>query len=186
MRDHDAFGELATTVASTFAGATARSGNTRVLALDGPAGSGKTTLAGSLEHMLGCPVVHMDDLYAGWDGLAAAVPVLTHTVLKPLGRGEDVLHPCWDWAAASWATTGRRIPWTPELVVEGCGAAVDPAGSYAALRVWLDAPAKERRRRGLARDGEVFAPHWRRWAAQECALFGADRTRERAHLRLRT
>jgi hypothetical protein len=34
----------------------------------------------------------------------------------------------------------------------------------------------------LARDGEVFAPHWQRWADQEDALFTADRTQERADL----
>ena len=35
-------------------------------------------------------------------------------------------------------------------------------------------------RRGLARDGELYRPHWERWAAQEEALFAADRTRDRA------
>ena len=46
----------------------------------------------------------------------------------------------------------------------------------------VDAPTDLRRRRGLARDGETYAPWWDTWAAQERALFTADRTRERADL----
>ena len=39
----------------------------RVFAIDGVAGSGKTTLASQLQLDLpGSQVVHMDDLYSGW------------------------------------------------------------------------------------------------------------------------
>ena len=54
------------------------------------------------------------------------------------------------------------------------------------MRVWLEAPLEERMRRGLARDGEAFRPHWERWAAQEAELFTRDGTREKAHLVLST
>jgi hypothetical protein len=47
-------------------------------------------------------------------------------------------------------------------------------------RVWVEAPAGLRLVRGLARDGEAFEPHWRRWQATEQAWFAADGTRGRA------
>ncbi|MGO1280054.1 MAG: AAA family ATPase, partial [Cellulosimicrobium funkei] len=45
---------------------------TRLVVVDGPAGSGKTTLAAQLEAALPAQVLHMDDLYEGWRGLVPA------------------------------------------------------------------------------------------------------------------
>jgi uridine kinase len=156
-----------------------RCGHTAVVAVDGPSGSGKTTLARGVVEALGCPVVHMDELYPGWDGLAEAVPLLVAQVLEPLARGERATYRTWDWAADAWDGT-RTVAPGPLLVVEGCGSSVGEAGGHAAVRVWVEAPREERMRRGLARDGELYRPHWERWAAQEEALFAADRTRDRA------
>lgn len=161
--------------------ATPRCGPTRVLALDGPSGAGKTTLAEALVAHLRCPLVRMDDLYPGWDGLAEAVGLLAEQVLLPLAHGEAARYRVWDWERSRWGGT-KGVPATDLLVVEGCGASVRPAGDLAALRVWLEADQEVRRARGLARDGDTFAPHWRRWAEQEARVFAADRTRERADL----
>lgn len=156
-----------------------RCGATAVVAVDGPSGSGKTTLAAGVAEALDCPVVHMDELYPGWDGLAESVPLLVRRVLEPLGRGEPATYRRWDWAAGTW-DGARTLDPPSRLVVEGCGASVGAASGFAAVRVWVEAPRAERRRRGLTRDGEAFRPHWERWAAQEEALFAADRTRDRA------
>ncbi len=72
------------------------------------------------------------------------------------------------------------------LVLEGCGALVPPAGAYAAVRVWVDAPTEVRKERALSRDGETYAPHWDRWAAQEDAVYARSRPWESADLVLRT
>lgn len=161
-----------------------RAGST-VVAVDGPSGSGKTTLANAVAATLGCPVVHLDELYPGWDGLAAVVPLLVEQVLLPLSREEDARYRVWDWELDRWGGE-RTVAAAPVVVVEGCGASVGPAGRLATVRVWLEAPAAERRRRGLARDGEAYRPHWERWAAQEREVFGTDGTRERADLLLVT
>ena len=50
-----------------------RCGATRLIAIDGPSGAGKTTLARDVAAVLAAPTIHMDDLYPGWDGLRAAV-----------------------------------------------------------------------------------------------------------------
>jgi hypothetical protein len=41
--------------------------------------------------------------------------------------------------------------------------------------VWIRLDQVERRRRALARDGQMIHQHWDRWAAQEQAFFARER-----------
>jgi len=43
-------------------------------------------------------------------------------------------------------------------------------------------PEKDRRARALARDGDLYAPHWERWAAQEEAYIVREGVPERANI----
>lgn len=142
---------------------------TLVVGLDGRSGSGKTRLADELADELGWPVVRLDEIYPGWDGLATAPEVLARDVVVPLRAGRDASWPTWDWAAGAAGPTAH-LPWTPHLIVEGCGTGAPPAGPLLDLLVWLEAPEGLRRERALARDGQTFAPHWERWAAQEALV----------------
>ncbi|MDO5501754.1 MAG: AAA family ATPase [Actinomycetia bacterium] len=162
-----------------------RCGTVTVVAIDGLSGSGKTTLADSVAAVLGAVVVHMDDLFPGWDGLAESVGLLVRQVLEPLARGERAAYRVWDWGRNEWGETAT-VPGGDLLVIEGCGSSVGPAGEFAAVRVWVEAPLEERMRRGLERDGEAYRPHWERWAVQEAELFARDGTREAADLILST
>jgi pantothenate kinase-related protein Tda10 len=59
-------------------------GRGRLVCVDGPAGSGKSTLASALVRLApDAVVVHMDDLYAGWDGLPDVADQL-EGLLRPL------------------------------------------------------------------------------------------------------
>ncbi len=164
-----------------------RCGDVVVVAVDGPSGSGKTTLAlgvrAALAERTGGDVglVHMDEIYPGWDGLAAAPGLLADQVLAPLSRGEAAAHRLWSWVRDGWVGT-RVVAPGPLLVVEGCGSSVGAARAYVAVSVFVEADRDLRRRRGLARDGAAYEPHWDRWAAQEAELFEGDRTRGRADL----
>ena len=178
-------GEAARQIVEAVSSAVAPRGGPKIVAIDGPSGSGKTNLARTVAADLGCPLVQMDDLYPGWDGLAAAVDLVTDHVLEPLARGERAADRVWDWEQGDWGRT-RTVPPADVVVIEGCGSSVGRAGEYAALRVWVDADPQERMERGIERDGETYRPHWQRWAAQERALFGADRTAERADITVRT
>lgn len=174
---------VAAVVAAARAAATPP-GGTVVVAVDGRSGSGKTLLGTAVGATLACPVVHLDDVYPGWDGLAHGVALLTADLLEPVSRGEAGSYRRWDWMRSR---PGRvvPVPRAPLLVVEGCGALVPPAAGHATVRVWVEAPDDERKRRALARDGEAYAPHWDRWAAQEEVAYAA-RPWEDAHLVLRT
>ncbi|MCA0143365.1 uridine kinase [Blastococcus sp. LR1] len=158
-----------------------RLGGTRLVCVDGPAGSGKTTLAARLAGALGgdTAVVHMDDLYAGWT-LTGAVARLSAGVLRPVAAGRDGAYSRYDWTAGRFSPAPVPVPVPGVLVVEGCGSgsrAVDP---WASLRIWVEADPALRLARGLARDGDHLAPEWHRWQETEAAHFAADGTRERA------
>ena len=167
-------------LAAALAAAPAPAAGPRVLAVDGRSGSGKTGLAAALAQALAAPVVHLDDLYPGWEGLAAAVELLRE-VLAGLRGGQPVRHPVWDWAAGAYRGE-VALPTTGAVVVEGVGAG---CAAPVEVLVWLEADAGTRRRRALARDGEVFAAHWEQWAAQEERLFAAHDVRARADVVLR-
>lgn len=159
-----------------------RCGATRLVCVDGPSGSGKTVLAARLAGALGgAPVLHMDDVYPGWDGLADAVPLLHGTVVAPLAAGRAARYRRYDWVRGAYAES-HDLGTPPLLVVEGVGAGARAVVGYAALLVWVEAPRAERFRRGVERDGEAYRPHWERWALHEDAHFAAEGTRGRADL----
>jgi uridine kinase len=160
-----------------------RLGRTRLVCVDGPAGSGKTTLAGGLAAELGAPVVHMDDLYAGWT-LTGAFARLSAGVLRPLAEGSTGAFHRYDWAAGGFAAEPTDVPAGAVLVVEGCGSAPRAVDPWVVLRIWVEAPPGVRLARGLARDGSAYEPQWRRWQVTEAAAFAAEGTRERADVRV--
>ncbi len=161
-----------------------RAGRTRVLAIDGRSGAGKTSLAAGLRRELAAPVVSLEDLYGGWDGLENGIDLLVRAVLEPLAAGRTARVPRYDWAAGEWAEPASLDP--PEaLIVEGVGAGARRAAVFESLVVWVEAPLSVRKKRALDRDGDVFAPHWEQWAAQEDAMLARERTPERADVVIR-
>jgi uridine kinase len=163
-----------------------RCGTTKVVAVDGPSGAGKTDFAGALTARLpGAQLLHMDDLYPGWDGLTQAVSDLHDQVLAPLARGAQASYRRWDWEQDRYGDW-HRLPATPILLVEGVGSGAEPGWALESALIWLEAGHDERLRRAVQRDGESYLPHWRRWAAHEEVLFALDKTRTRADLIINT
>lgn len=133
-----------------------------VVTIDGYSGSGKSTLAAALARLVSdWQVLHLDDWYPGWDGLAAGADI-ARRIAADLRAGRASSYEAWDWEnGATGATT--RVPLAP-TIIEGCGA----IEAVADLAVWIADPGEdERRHRALARDGQTYAPHWQRWADQD-------------------
>jgi uridine kinase len=167
---------------ATVRAASPRAGTTCVVAIDGRSGSGKTTLARALAGELEAPIVALEDLYGGWDGLEDGVSLLRSAVFRPLAAGRAPRVPRYDWHAEAWGDPWSLAP-SDYLVVEGVGAGAERLAPYTSVLVWLELSAAIRRERALARrHGERFAPHWHRWACQEDAFFERERPRERADL----
>jgi uridine kinase len=162
-----------------------RLGSTRLVCIDGPAGSGKTTLAARLATALGSgtAVVHMDDLYDGWT-MTGAVPRLTAGVLEPLAEGRPGSHQRYDWNAGRFLSDPVPVPVPEILIVEGCGSSPRHADPWVSLRIWVEVPRALRLARGIERDGAALTPRWIQWQAQEAAVFAAEDTRARADLRV--
>ncbi len=137
--------------------------------VDGASGTGKTSLAAELaarwptdRHVV---VVHMDDLYGGWDGLAAGILALEVSLLTPRSRGEDAHLGSYNWLTESW-DDGQVIPAGVDVIVEGCGS-FGPAQARAAdALIWIEAPEHLRRQRALDRGAEDFEHHWDMWEQQ--------------------
>ena len=183
-------------VAARVLAGPARLGPVRLVCVDGPAGSGKTTFADALADALAAVgvvddggrvsvvTVHLDDLYDGWTGLDDSLwPRLAAQVLEPLRRGCPGRFQRYDWVA------GRFAQWVPVplarvLVLEGCGSARRACDPLATCRVWVEAPDDLRLARGLARDGADSRAHWLEWMSAERVHFAAERTALRADVRL--
>lgn len=139
--------------------------------IDGRSGSGKTALAARVARELGARVIHMDDLYAGWHGLASGSRLLERGILLPLASGESARWRHWDWAAGDWGVADQVDP-TESLVVEGCGSLTLESRRHADHAIWLEAPEHVRRERALARDGDDS--WWELWRTQEDAHIAAN------------
>jgi len=159
---------LARDPAAGARGPASRSRPRLVVLIDGRSGTGKTTLGDALAAELDAQIVHLDDVYPGWDGLRAASEAVVTDVLGPASG-----HTRWDWSTsqpAGWTAVDPERP----IVIEGCGALSRASAPLASLRVWLEADDALRRRRAIERDGEVFAKEWERWAAQEEAFIATE------------
>lgn len=150
-----------------------------VILIDGRSGVGKSQLATELAARLpGTQLVRLDDLYPGWDGLDAAsraVPLLLQT-----GRWR-----AWDWAGARPGAL-HTVDLDRPIIVEGVGALSRASRPFARIALWLEADDGERKRRAIERDGDTFAPHWERWAAQEERFIAREDPRALADAIIRT
>lgn len=168
-------------IAARVRTAAPRLGPVRLVCIDGPAGSGKTTVARDLAAELGerAEVVHMDDLYEGWSDLDGVWDRVEQQILQPLGQGRPGRWQQYDWAAER-LDRWHDLPVPDVLVIEGCGSAPRAVDGRASVIVWVDAPDDVRLARGVARDGEHLRAHWLRWRQLEAAHFARERTEDRA------
>lgn len=158
-------------------------GSCRVVAVDGQAGAGKTTLAAAVAALAAergrrAAVVPMDDLYDGWRGVLT-VHAHVDEMLRALHTRSETTYRRYDWHREQRAEE-HRLTLPDLLVLEGVGASHPAYDDLVTLRVWVEAPTQLRLRRGLARDGEHLAGPWRRFLADEQVVHARDRTRERA------
>jgi uridine kinase len=156
---------------------------TPIVLIDGRAGSGKSTLAAMLQNQLfkdgeSLPrLIHMDDLYEGWDGLQAGVDYLQRLILNPIAVRKKA-----SWQEFDWSI-GERVRWrefegqTP-LIVEGCGSISRLAAQAAQIKIWVEADDQVRYQRWLEREGSE--QNFGRWAAQEVEFYARERSPELA------
>jgi uridine kinase len=181
-------GRLAAVVGSTLR-AVPKLAGPRLVCLDGPAASGKTTLAAAVVAALrrrGCltSTVHMDDLYDGWAGLRPDLePRVLAQILDPLAHGRAASWQRYDWYAGAFGDW-VDLPPPDVLVLEGCGSGARSYAPYRSLLVWVDAPVETRLQRWVDRDGPGVADDRERWMAAEADHFALNATRDNADISL--
>jgi len=153
-------------------------GTGRLVCVDGPAGSGKTTLGTALAEATGAQLIRGDDLMEGWRGLSSVGRQL-ETMCAALAEGRPGSYEHFDWEHDRFDHT-VDVPPAPWLVVEGVGSGAAAIAAYTTVLVWVEVDDDLRLARGMARDGEAMRDHWLTFMADERALFASERTRERA------
>jgi uridine kinase len=158
-----------------------RLGPVRFVAVDGPAGSGKTTFAARLAGELkaaGAAVaeIHIDDFLEGWTDIVTFWPRLHNQVLEPLSRNEPARYQPYDWHRGCFGDEWTLVPVPDVLIVEGVTSARAPARPYLRLSVFVTADRDLRLARGTARDGEALRAEWVRWMTEEDRHFASDHT----------
>jgi uridine kinase len=155
--------------------------STRIVAIDGHGGSGKSSFARHLARALGdVPVVQTDD-FASWDNPTDWWPQLLEDVLVPLSKGETASFERSHWGGE---TDGELVLVEPtELVIlEGVTASREAFAPYLTYSIWVEASAELRLQRGLDRDGPEALEQWQAWMAAEDRYRVRERPDERADL----
>ena len=159
-------------------------GPVRLVAVDGHAGSGKSTFAGLLADALGgAPVLHTDDL-ATHEELFAWGDRFREQVLEPLSRGEHARYGVYDWVRREF-TERRELAPAPVVVVEGVGTGRRTLRPHLACLLWMELTPEHSWERGQLRDGPALAAFWDGWIPAERRHFVADPSRPHADLLVR-
>jgi len=173
--------------------------STRLVAVDGPGGAGKTVLAAEVAGALRAigrraETVHFDDFF-----LPSAQRSVTGGPAKPIGGDfdwrrlrDEVLVPLreeqparysrYDWHLDALVDVREVLPGATVLV-EGIYTSRRELAPLYDLRIWVECPRHLRLSRGLERDGEASRARWELdWMPEENRYVAEHRPRERADL----
>lgn len=154
-----------------------------LIAIDGPAAAGKSSLAEALSAALACPVLHMDHFFLRPEqrvpsrlqmpgGNVDHERFLTD-VLEPLARGQAFSYQPFDCKSMTLAPA-VQIPANPIYIVEGAYACHPLLWKHYDLHIFLDTDKETQRRRILARNGPDQAEQFfQRWIPLEALYFSA-------------
>jgi uridine kinase len=166
-----------------------RGNQTPIVLIDGRAGSGKSTFAEQLQQQLfrdgeSAPrVIHMDNIFEGWDGLALGSDYMVRFILQPLARRETASWQDWSWVKnqrSSWREFSGGTP----LIVEGCGSLTERSKEHADIAIWLEASEEVRRERWIQRERHLEKFDF--WAAQELDFYAREKSQSLADLVIKT
>lgn len=190
------FGTLALVIAQTERHLAAR--ERALVVLDGPCGSGKTTLAGALGELYHTDPIRMDDFFLppdlrtperlGRPGGNVHFERFRQEVLGGLLRGGDVAYRRYDCQSGAWLPATH--PTGPVTLIEGSYSHHpffrETYEALGALRVFVHATEGERLRRLAARDPQRLPAFLNRWIPLEKTYFEAYDIRSGADIVLQS
>lgn len=160
-------------------------GDCVVITIDGPAGSGKTTLALTLALEVGRSyTIHMDDLYEGWD--STMTPALTSklvAIIESVVKSEKIT-----FTPFNWLKKRLDIPISIQapkyLIIEGVGAGQSAIREFVSLAIWIEVPQDEGLARVIERDGPEVAEFMASFIEAQATHFAKEDTKKSADYRL--
>ena len=178
-------------VISAINNSSALCGNSRIVTIDGPAGSGKTTLANEIalelaKSKVNVSVIHLDELYEGWDDALGQklYERIDAWILTPLRNGLGPRHLKYDWHVNKY-TTWSELPVTPIVIIEGVGSGHTSLREQVSQAIWVEADDHILLDRVVERDGEVVRDEMLIWKARERAYFELHEVKNAAQIHLR-
>ena len=166
-------------------------GDTKIITVDGPAGSGKTTLANELAHELGdsvgeMSVIHLDELYEGWDSALdeKLFERISAWILAPIRSGLNPKHLKYDWRQGKY-TTWSELPLTPVVIIEGVGSGHTSLRELVSQAIWVEADEHLLLDRVVQRDGEAVRDEMLIWKSREQIYFDLNQVKESADIQVR-
>lgn len=148
-------------------------GPVRLIAVDGHAGSGKSTFADRLAAALGgAPVLRLDDL-ATYEELFAWTDRLRAQVLDPLSLGQSARYAPYDWTARRFGPP-RTLDPAPVMLIEGVGAGRASVRPFLAGLLWIEGDSEASWEQGRRRDGPGLSDFWDGWTVAERRHFAID------------
>jgi uridine kinase len=159
-----------------------------IIAIDGPAGAGKTTLAEHLTAALSlkykCATLHMDDLYNGWDAPfdRHLEDALTRACASHQ-KSEKFSLSFFNWSKSEYGPA-VEIPQSELLILEGVGASQAAIRPYLTASIWIDIDPPQGVERVIARDGESISKNMQQWLAKQEQHFLENKTQMSADFEL--
>jgi len=169
-------------------------GQTAVIAIDGQAASGKTTLAKQLSDILGAGVIHMDDFFLPPDlrtpdRLAQAggnvhYERFAEQVIPHLRNNEAFTYPTFN--CSKMCLDGKQtVIASPWRIAEGSYSHHPQLGHYMDLRIFCHVSSHEQLRRIRERNGKQMAAVFaERWIPMEELYFRTYAVREHADIQI--
>ena len=161
-----------------------------VIAIDGPAGAGKTTLAHeiflALSNKMSVQVIHMDDLYDGWDN---ALSKDLSKILQYLVSQHEAKSPAniqrYNWESSSFGES-EELPVSELLILEGVGCGDKELQDRFAALIWMEVDPTDGLKRVIDRDGAQMHERMQKWLGTQAEYFLQHSTREKADFILTT
>jgi len=159
-------------------------GQTKIIVIDGPAGSGKTTLAESLSGLLeNCPIIHMDGIYEGWENALSPKTSkdLVQWIINPLLEKKSIEYIKYDW------NLEKRIEKvvinnSKVIIIEGVGSSTFEVSKHASLKLWIEVNKETGISRVLTRDGQQIQQQMKKWQTQESKFFIENNSKENSDI----
>lgn len=167
-------------------------GDVRFIAIDGRAGSGKTTAAQTLAQILQAEIIHTDD-FANWENPVNWWPIVIKQIFEPIEKGAKTL----SYERSQWwqgehreKITNQKV--TPIMIIEGVSSFRREFRPYISYGICMKAPKELRMDRGVKRDLSLgiaedqakVEQYWLDWDEEEERYFERDNTENDADLLL--